>query len=83
MKLGSYENLMGEGKTLSFILSVFSFLFLITPAVSSTQSPSGVMSVTSSNEIVLDAPARMQVIVESEPLKYFSSYKVGLMIMFR
>ena len=83
MKFYNYKKIMGRGKTLSFILSVFSSLFFSNPAVSSTQSPSGVMSVTSSNEIVLDAPVRMQVIVESEPLAYFSSYKVGLTIMFR
>ena len=52
-------------------------------ADASASSLGGVASALSSNTIVLDAPVRESVSVESERLDHFSSEKVGLSFVIR
>ena len=72
----------GGGKTLSFIL-VLLFAPILSLSAVDGKSVGGIISVSSSNTIVLDAPERMQIVVETDALALFSSYKTGLTIVIR
>ena len=72
----------GGGKTLSFIL-VLLFAPILSLSAADGKSAGGIISVSSSNTIVLDAPERMQIVVETDALSLFSSYKIGLTIVIR
>ena len=72
----------GGGKTLSFIL-VLLFAPILSLSAVDGKSAGGIISVSSSNTIVLDAPERMQIVVETDALALFSSYKTGLTIVIR
>lgn len=47
------------------------------------QTSGGVSRCVSSNTIVLDAPVRESVAIESAPLPFFSSEKIGLSFVIR
>ena len=72
----------GGGKTLSFIL-VLLFAPIFGLSAADGNPAGGIISVSSSNTIVLDAPERMQIVVETDALALFSSYTTGLTIVVR
>ena len=72
----------GWDKTLSFVL-VLLFAPIFGLSAADGNSAGGIISVSSSNTIVLDAPERMQIVVETDALSLFSSYKTGLTIVIR
>ena len=65
-------------------MALFSAAFAqLIAADASASSSGGVSSALSSNTIILDAPVRESVSVETVKLDYFSSEKVGLSFVIR